>query len=673
MSRPVAPKATTGKPPGAQRALLWVSAAFGAGIALNADRMPAWVTLVSLGFIAWRVIADVRPVGLPRSLVRSVVAVLLVVGVLLRFRTLNGLNAGMALLALMGSIKLLETRTQRDQFIVVGAALFLLLAACLDRQNLVRVPLYLAHAWICCSALAVLAYAPSRSDSHLDDRGAVLLAGRTLLLSLPLALLLFTLFPRLPGAFWAIPRSDEALTGLGDSMTPGSIARLTSSYEVAFRAQFEGAPPPPQERYWRGPVLHDFDGATWSRTRGSQAQRDPLQYLGRQYRYRISMEPSSQRWWFALDTPTASPLPRVYFTYDYQLVSADPIAEPTQYSLVSHTSTRSTTALSALGRKQDTMLPRERNPRTRELAQQLRARADSDAQFVGAVLEHLRTGGFTYSLEPPTLGADSVDDFLFGSRTGFCGHYASAFVALMRAAGVPARVVTGYLGGEWNPVGAYFIVRQSDAHAWAEVWLQGRGWTRVDPTGVVEPARLTRGILDLLPDAVSAPARFVWSKPWLSALLQRWDALNTWWNDRVLKFSYEDQLRLLERLGIHAPGGRELGAIFAAGMLTWMSWIAWRIGRSTAVAPPDRIARAYTRLCRRLAHAGVAREAHQGPLEFATQVRTRRPDLEAVPELILRYSQLRYGRTPGTEDIAGFERAVARTVIRRSAKAKNAP
>ncbi len=651
---------------GSRRGLEWASVAFVAGLLLNVDRIPVWTPIAALVVVAWRLLAASRSLKLPGTALRSVLALALVAGVLVRFHTLNGLSAGTALLVLMGAVKLLETRTQRDQFIVVGAGVFLLLAACLDRQNIARAPLYLLHAWLCCAALAAIGYTPGNSPTAtrvaFDNRAAMALAARSLVFALPLALLLFVFFPRLPGAFWAIPRSDQAKTGLGEQMSPGSISELTTSYDIAFRAQFDGPIPPPEERYWRGPVLHEFDGYTWKRTPRSLARMEPLQYLGPEYRYHISLEPSSQRWWFSLDTVTGSPGPRAFFTYDYQLISPDPVTETTTYSLVSHTSTRATVGLSEQSRRYDTQLPRNRNPRSRELAQQMRAKEPSDGAYVSAVLNYFRTSGFAYTLTPPRLDLDSVDDFIFNTRLGFCGHYASAFVSMMRAAGVPARVVTGYQGGEWNPVGRYFIVRQSDAHSWAEVWLEGRGWTRIDPTAVVEPERLRRGILDLLPNSVSGSAHFVRSQPWLESLLQRWDALNNWWDGRVVKFNYDDQLRLLERLGFSSPGAQELGWAFGAGLVGWLLWVAWQVGSTGPRARPDRLARAYTALCKKLNRVGLERQPHQGPLAFADQVLQRRPDLGAAHALLCSYGELRYGRPDPAADarIREFERAVRR-------------
>jgi transglutaminase-like putative cysteine protease len=662
------------------RPLAWASVALASGVLLHVDRVPPWVPAVAIAFILWRLAAAVRPIGLPGAAVRTFLALVLVGAVFARFHTLNGLAAGTALLLLMSAIKLLETRKRRDQYIVVGGSLFLLLAACLDRQSLVRTTLYLLQTWLSCSALAVIAYTPERNTGSpssgaalesgaggFDNRAAMRLAGRALLYATPLAVVLFVFFPRLPGSFWALPRSDEAQTGLSDTMSPGSISQLTSSYDIAFRVKFDGAPPPPQERYWRGPVLHDFDGYTWRRRRDVFYRQQPLEYLGNAYHYRVSLEPSQQRWWFSLDTVDGAPDSKVLLSYDYELIASDPVTETTSYQAVSHTATRSMEPLSKLARRTETALPPGRNPRSLQLAREMRDRAGSDAAFVDATLNLLRTGGFVYSLTPPVLGYDSVDDFLFNTRNGFCGHYASAFVALMRAAGVPARVVTGYLGGEWNPVGGYFVIRQSDAHSWAEVWLEGRGWRRVDPTAVVEPDRLNRGILDLLPDAVSGSARLMRSSPWLTEALQRWDAVNAWWNDRVLKFDYHSQLDLLSRLGIASPDLRTLGWAFVAALLIWLSWIAWQFGRSPPGPRPDRLARAYARLCKKLAGVGVPRTAHQGPIAYADEVTQRRPDLaQSVRSLLTRYAELRYGvpaKDSRAADIAGFERAVARLSV----------
>lgn len=639
------------------RALIWVCAAFAGGVLLHVDRVPWWASVAAFALVARRLLPIRSTWRVPPLVVRAGLALLLVAVVFTRFHTLNGLAAGTTLLMLMAALKLIETRAPRDQLVMVGAALFLLLAACLDRQTLVRSPLYLLQAWLCCTALAVV------TARGLAMRPALALAGRALLMATPLAVLFFVSFPRLAGGFWALPRGEEALTGLSDTMSPGGITHLTASYETAFRAHFAAAVPPPQERYWRGPVLHDFDGYTWRRGAAPAGTRRAPESAGRIYRYRITLEPSRHRWWFALDTPAQSPDPKVQLTYDNELLAAEPVTQAVSFEGLSYTQIRAAGSLDMAERAQDTRLPRGRNPRALELAQGLRAQADSDAAVVQGALEYLRRGGFEYSLNPQPLGADSVDDLLFGTHAGFCGHYASAFVALMRGAGLPARVVTGYLGGEWNPIGGYFVVRQSDAHAWAEVWLADRGWTRVDPTAVVAPERLRRGIMDLFPDSMSAPARLWHRSAWLIRLMQSWDASNDWWNAHVVKFNLDSQLNLLTRLGIRDPDARYLGWTFVGGLLVWLAVIAWHIGRSLALPQRDPLALAYVRLCGKLAAVAPARAPHQGPMNLAAAVSERRPDLkDRVEALLMRYAQLRYGPpSPATRtsDVSAFRRAVA--------------
>ena len=646
------------------RPLALAALVFVSGAALHVDRIPLWCAGIALGCALWRWLATRSALPLPRRALRVAITCALAIAVLGTFRTLNGLAAGTALLVVMGAVKLLETRTRRDQLIVVYASLFVLLAACLDRQSLLRAPLYAAHAWLACTALVHIAH-PATPLRWQESAG---LAGRSLLLAVPLALLLFVFFPRIPGAFWALPKSGAALTGLSDSMSPGSITELAESDTPAFRVWFDGAPPPPQQRYWRGPVLHDFDGYTWRRVPRQIARQPLVEYEGKPVRYRVALEPHSRNWWFALDLPAGSPDRRAFFAWDYQLLSLQPVTDTLHYTAVSYTSARMPNPLSLLGRRVDTALPEARNVRTRQLAERMRADAPDDAAYARAALELFRTGGFEYTLSPPRLDLDSIDDFVFDSKRGFCGHFASAYVTLMRAAGVPSRVVTGYLGGEWNPIGGYFIVRQSDAHAWAEVWLDGRGWTRIDPTAVVAPERLTRGLFDLLPDAASAPSRLVRESLLLARSRFAWDALNAWWNDRVVGFDFRAQLDILDRLGFDSPGWQQLGVALAVALGAWLAWIALQLSRTPRQPAPDALARSYARLCGKLAHAGVPRAAHEGPVTLAARVAAERGDVApAVVPLLDRYATLRFGvPSPGDARaaIAGFARDVGRLRLR---------
>ena len=641
-------------------ALLWATAAVLGGLALHIDHVPAWASAAVIACAAWRLLALKGSLRLPGGVARAILTLLLILAVALRFKTLNGLTAGTALLVAMAAVKLLETYRRRDLYIVVGVALFLLIAACLDRQGLLRAPLYIAHVWLCCAALAII----GNEGGMLRSRAAIVLAGKSLAIAVPLALLFFLLFPRVSGAFWSVPPTDRAVTGLSDTMSPGSITELTDSDAPVFRVHFIGKTPPREDFYWRGPVLHDFDGYTWRDLPGHNSIPLELKFLGEPYRYRIALEPHSRNWWFALDTVLQSPHQRVRLTYDRQLLAPRPVTQLVEYEAVSYTRTETSRTIPLLARRYDTELPPTRNLRSVQLARDLRERAGSDSAYLRAVLEMFRAQGFEYTLTPPRLDFDSVDDFIFNTRRGFCGHFASAFVTLMRAAGIPSRVVTGYQGAEWNPVGRYFIVRQSDAHAWAEVWVDGRGWTRVDPTAVVAPERLRRGVFELLPDSLSAAARFARGTPWINNTMMSWDALNEWWNSRVVKFDLSTQLGMLEQLGFDAPEWKHLGWLLAAGLVSWLLIVAWHVARTGRAPAPDRLARAYLRLCRKLAHAGVQREPHQGPLALAKFVSERRPDLaESTRALLARYAELRFGSEPlaaRAPEVLAFERAVAR-------------
>ena len=631
-------------------------AAFLGGVLLHADEVPFWATAAAGVCAVWRFAATIRPIRLPGRFWRIVLSIVPVVGVLSAFHTLNGLAAGSALLVVMGAVKLLETKTRRDEVVVVGASLFLLLAACLDRSNLLRVPLYLAEAWLCCAALAVAAH----EGSSLSSKAAASLAFRSLVLAGPLAIVLFLFFPRVAGSFWALPASGRAQTGLSDEMSPGSISELSNSDSIAFRAWFRDELPPPELRYWRGPVLHDFDGYTWRRVPGSYYRSTQPVFVGHDYAYRVALEPQADRWWYALESVRESPARNVFMTFDRQLIGPEPVSQVINYEAVSNTHSTTAEPLTVSTRRLDLRLPSARNPKSLELGRTLRAQSTSDADFIHRTLEYFRTGGFQYTLTPPLLDFNSIDDLLFNTRRGFCGHFASAFVMLMRAGGVPARVVTGYLGGERNPIGGYLVVRQSDAHAWSEVWLEGQGWTRVDPTAVVEPDRLQRGLLDLLSDSMSPERRFIFRNNFLARLRFAWDATNAWWNDQVLSFNMAGQLSILRRLGLPEPDWKTLAWALGIGLAAWLGVIAILLRRAPPRAKRDETARTYQRLCRKLAAAGLIRKNWQGPLDFAASIERERPDLaKRVGPMLRRYAELRYGtRTTGIEALARSVRAL---------------
>ncbi|MFM1885033.1 MAG: hypothetical protein RL026_190 [Pseudomonadota bacterium] len=618
----------------------------GAAASLHVDRLPWWCS-VALGLaLLWRW----RWPGteLPR-LVRLGLTILLVLVVLLAFRTVNGLSAGTALLACMAAMKLLETRTPRDIAVLLGVALVLVLAACLDRQDLWRLPLCAAALWLLLAAFAVRA-TPAGAPP-LAWQAALRRSGRTLLLGLPLALAAFLLFPRIPASLWTLPADNSATTGLGSEMSPGSIAALYLSEEVAFRVRFEGPAPGPADRYWRGPVLHDFDGTTW-RQRPLQVQEPMVpRPAGTPITQMITLEPTQQPWWFALETIVSSPQADVRLTWDQQLLARRPVTQALSYTVASHPAVQWPAELPRWLRFLDLRLPADRNPRSMALARALRADSSSDQDFVRRVLLHFRDSGLRYTLAPETLGRDAVDDLLFSTREGFCGHFASAFTVLMRAGGVPARVVTGYQGGDWNDTGGYLVVRQSDAHAWVEVWLEGRGWQRVDPTAMVQPDRLQRAARELLP-AVGGMQGWWYSDPALRSLWNAWDAGNQWWRQQAMGLRLADQLAWLRALGFQRPDHRPLVAGLGIAGLGWLGWLLWQLRREGPVPPPaatDPVAAAWQQLRGALLASGVtAADGHQGPLALGASAAGYWPDLrEPLQAAVDGYLQLRFAPPAG--------------------------
>jgi protein-glutamine gamma-glutamyltransferase len=623
--------------------------------AANLQHLAWWCLPLCVVAIGWRLSVARHLRRLPGRAARLILVALLTLTVIVNLRTLSGLAVWATLLVAMCTAKLLEARTPRDWYLLCGAALYLLLAACLDREQLWRLPIYVAGLWLVIGALHGLG-SGGGSPPALE---LLRRAGRSLLLALPLALVLFVCFPRLPGAFWALPTTEQAVTGLGDEMSPGSISSLFESDEPAFRARFDGAVPPPEQRYWRGPVLHDFDGYTWRRRTGGFNGAPELQYVGPAYRYQITLEPNEHNTIIALEMPASPELPFAYFTGDEQLIATRSGGAERNYTLTSYPLTRNLAPLSALARQIDLTLPANRNPRTVALAQALRRDAVSDRDYIAAVVRYLRAGGFQYTLTPPRTSLNSVDDFLFDTREGFCGHFASAFATLMRAGGVPARVVTGYQGGEWNRYGQYLGVRQSQAHAWTEVWLEPSGWVRIDPTAIVAPQRLTSGVFDLLGSAFSSTERVLHEWPWIGNVIAGWQALSAWWQDDVVGFGFLRQMNLLERLGFNSADWRALPALLAAGGTVWMLWMLWILRHEWRSAAPDRLARAWLRVGAKLAAIGLGRRADEGPLAYAERCAAQRPMLaEPLRALARQYAELRYGPPPAAAAVRSFARAV---------------
>jgi protein-glutamine gamma-glutamyltransferase len=636
--------------------LLGISICLALALVAHLNTLPLWVPaiVVACGLVRLGLARSGRSAP-PRSVLITVAALAIPL-LFLRFHTFNGLVAGTALLSVTAGLKLLETKTQRDIYIITLIIYFVSLAALLEGDSFWLLTYLIGVCWLTTATLLRL----TSSGKVPGWRRSLRYGARVLAQAVPLALVLWLLFPRFASPLWRVPNdSQAAASGLSDTMSPGDITQLALSDEIAFRVRFDGATPPNRERYYRGPVLDVFDGHTWSRSPSSLAGPPALQPQGPRYKYTVMMEPHQHRWVFMLDWPDSWNLPRAGLNSSYTLIQAEPVSRPVDIIGTSYTRVRSDEPLDSNMRRIDTRSPRNRNPRTKLLAEELRSAHPDDMDYVQSVLAMFRQQPFFYTLTPPKLSDNSVDDFLFDTKRGFCGHYASAFVALARAAGIPARVVTGYQGGTLNPYGDYWIVRQSEAHAWAEVWIGGQGWSRIDPTAAIAPERVERGLTDV----TSAEGSL--SSPWMqrtrsfSGLRLRFDAVKEIWRERILDFDQDSQRKLLEFLNIPEPDGQKLVMVLAVGIALVFVWLTWQVRRELSPQSRDVTARVYARLCAKLAAVGIARLPHEGAEAYALRVARRRPDLAAtVTALCRQYSFLRYSPPSAAITLGQFQAAV---------------
>lgn len=552
-----------------------------------------------------------------------------------------------AFLYVLVGIKFLEARGARDGALLVCLALFLAMTQFFYAQTILAAVAAMPALLATGVALAVLRVPAGASDSwrpHLRATARLILQG------VPIAALLFVLFPRLAGPLWGSPLESGARTGLSESMSPGSISDLSLSDEVAFRVEFSSALPPPAQRYWRGPVFARFDGVTWRplyKLRNGQF----VPPAGRPTDYTVTMEPHGKLWLFALEHPTGPPRapspdapagaatePLATVTYDQQLLAKAPITQALRYTIRS--ATVGAFAAVANDAADSLQLPHG-NPRTIEFARDLRERSGSDRAYVAAVLDWFRTASFVYTLAPDILDRDPVDGFLFDTRRGFCEHFAGAFALLMRAGGIPSRVVTGYQGGEMNPTGEYMIVRQSDAHAWAEILLDGR-WQRVDPTAAVAPSRIERGLGAALPAGERVPYLARVEMTWLKSLRLHWDSVNYHWQRGFVGFNLERQRDFLREFGLKGAPPWRLVALLAVAAFVWgVAVLGVSRLRGSRVDAEVALWRA---ACRRLARAGLERRPDEGPLAYADRAAARWPMRAAlIGEIARLYALLRYG------------------------------
>jgi transglutaminase-like putative cysteine protease len=617
----------------------WLLAAGIAAFAPLSPQVPLWLAaLTSLAFL-WRTALAWQRQPLPTHWVLILIAIASAGGIFLEYRTLFGQRAGVALLLIFIALKLLEAHAARDGLAIVLLAYFLTLTQFFEDQSIPIAATMLATVLITTAALASLAD-PREHPVRLVRR-----SGLMLVQALPFMLVLFILFPRVSGPLWGLPSDAySGLTGLSDSMSPGSLNNLIQSDAIAFRAKFDGPVPPKSQMYWRGPVLTRLNEQTWlpTLTRPVEPSYAPLPGSP-SYRYTLTLEPHNKHWLFALELPDQPPAD-AFATADFQLHSKKPVRERLRYELLSHTAidfdTENPRTL-ALARA----LPEGISPRTRALGEEWAKSGDSDTARLQRAIDFMRGQQLIYTLQPPLMSRHLADEFLFDQKRGFCEHFSAAFVVLMRAAEVPARVVTGYQGGERNPIDDTWVIRQSDAHAWAEVWLEERGWVRVDPTAASAPARIEQNLAAAVPAGDPLPLLSRAGLDWLRDLRFRWWAINNGWNQWVLGYNPQRQQELLKRLGMPAPDWRSMTlalTILCGLMLLGLTgWLLWRRPRL------DPAERQWRRLSRRLGRRGLARHSWEGPQDYARRIARALPAItEEIDRIAALYAGLRYGSLP---------------------------
>jgi transglutaminase-like putative cysteine protease len=620
--------------------LRWLLLGMGLVMGLHIAHFAPWVTVSVLVLGTWRFLIEHYRWKMPSVIVLIPLTVLAALGIMLTYRGLFGRDASVELLALMLMLKLMEAKTNRDFIILIFGGYFLTITTFLFTQSMAYGAAMLLSTFVLTATLVGI----SHPNGNLRWQFQAKVAGSLLAQATPIMLALFLLFPRIPGPLWGLPQdTNQGVSGLSESMEPGNISDLTLSGKIAFRVEFEGNPPPSSNLYWRGPVLWHYDGRSWTKaSQNLDIPNESLTVRGSATRYNITMEPSNQHPLLLLDMPVELP-PDSTITRDFQVLSKQPVRTRIRYEASSHLDYALGVDVNERTLELNLQIPDIDNPRTRALAQQWLDQGKNPEAIIQTALSMFREQDFIYTLRPPLLGVEPIDDFLFNTKRGFCEHYAGSFVYLMRAAGVPARVVTGYQGGEMNPVGNYMIVRQSDAHAWAEVWLAGKGWVRVDPTGAVSPFRIESGIETAIPDSNVLPLLARKHYPLLKKLYLNLDAVDNAWNHWVLEYNQKRQMELLSRLAGAKLSWIDLAIAMAVSVGIVGLTLTYFLLRDHP-SNTDPLQRIYLTFLRKIKRRGITRHPHEGPVDFSKRAIKQLPNKAGEISLITGiYTELRYG------------------------------
>ena len=636
--------------------LVAIVVSIAAVMAPHIPHVPNWtIAFCTIGLLV-RLTGALQHRTLPTKWVLIVLTGIAAAGVIYSYGTLFGRDSAVTLLLAMTVLKLLEMRESRDITVIIVLCYFLTITNFFYTQSIPTAIYSLGAVWIVTATMVSLQHraTPGRLKEVIVTSGILL--GQ----AVPVMLVLFILFPRIDGPLWGLPRIQQSgRSGLSDSMAPGSMSRLSLSDAIAFRVEFETLPANAKQLYWRGPVLWDYDGRTWRHSQRVMLPEFQFESLGPKLQYSVTLEPHDKRWLFLVDMPSKLPANST-LTRDYQVVSFRPVRQRLRYTAESSPFYRVGKDALQVELRRARSLPDSAAPQTRALVRQWRNEGLDSRQIADRALNMFRTQPFIYTLEPPPLDKDPVDQFLFETRRGFCEHFASSFAVMMRAAGIPTRVVTGYLGGEVNPVDGFLVVRQSEAHAWNEVWLRGEGWVRFDPTAAVSPLRIQQGLASAVPQSDTQPLLRRAQLEWMIKLRHQWDAATNSWNQWVLGYTPERQNRFLSSFGIPDIDWRDMIValmVASSAIVSTFAIIMFARLRSRRI---DHIQNLWLRYCNLMASQGIVRKPSEGPKDFTERVINILP---AVRDRVRRtcdlYIELRYDINPDISRFREFRKEIA--------------
>jgi transglutaminase-like putative cysteine protease len=625
--------------------LFWIILSVLVSVFPHLPRLPIWFPLLMVFVVTCRWGVAVRKIKpLPKLLVALITIIVFLAIIYFQGLSLNR-EISVTILTTMTVLKLLETLHKRDAWMVVMLCYFVILTRFFYNQDMLLVFYLLFSVFIITHTLFIIQH---DNEKTFFQRKEIRQTISLLLTGLPLAALFFLFFPRLGAPIWGSPDFfGEGKTGISEEMSPGSLSQLFNDDSTAFRATFNSQIPAQSQLYWRGPVMWDFDGKTWTRNK----HQDPVirhknfPRKGVQVSYEIELEPTGQHYLFALDYVNNAPKNN-FLLPDSELLSPNKRNQLSHYKLSSTLKTYNPYEL--LSKKQLqrlTNLPRGYNPKTTELIKNWKKTTINSEQLINRILNWFATDAFYYSYSPPLLQGDTVDQFLFNTKTGFCEHYASAFTVMMRAAGIPTRVVTGYQGGILNE--DYLLIKQSDAHAWSEVWISGKGWLRVDPTAAVSPLRVELGSQALM----SEKSRSWHDSGWLRKMGEKYDGVRHKWNKWVRDYNVIKQKALFEIFGFNSQDGKTIAIILGSIMLTtsvFMLLLLYFIRPKRTLSSYDKI---YQKFLKITTNKQNIKYNNQGILEFSKSAIVKYPQAEnAINDFAQLYLQLRFSKhTPKTK------------------------